>query len=284
MVMKALRFLTTASLFLAALDGSIMVVFAYFLYGIEIFPEMLLAAFLAPLAVYSLNKATDKAEDSVNRPETASRAAVYYVGPSIAAMVISLGIGASIGPSVFITLLVPIIVALVYSVRLSRSIPRLKEIVGVKSVVVAFTWAFTACLLPASVHVVEGEKIGLVFIYLFIQVLVNTTLCDVLDIKGDLASGVETIPIKLGRNRTRKLLATINSFLGVWLAYCLLRGLFLTYMPALIFGALYGYVLIWSFSNADCQRPLAGLMVDGEWLPVVTLMKVVSRLTRVFMH
>jgi 4-hydroxybenzoate polyprenyltransferase len=283
MLMKALRFLTSASLFLA-LDGAIIVVFGYFLYGIEIAPEMLLPAFLTPLAVYSLNKATDKAEDSVNRPETASRAVVYYVGPSIAAMVISLGLGASIGPLVFITLLVPTIMALVYSVRLSRSIPRLKEIVGVKSVVVAFTWAFTGCLLPASMHAVEDEKIGLVFIYIFIQVLVGTILFDVLDIKGDLASGVETIPIRLGRNRTRKLLATINSFLGLWLIYCLIRGLFLMYMPALIFGALYGYVLIWSFSNANCQRPLVGLMVDGEWLPIVTLMKVISRLTMVFMH
>jgi len=283
MLMKGLRFLTSASLFLA-LDGAIIVVFGYFLYGIQILPEMILAAFLAPFAVYSLNKATDKAEDSVNRPETARMAAVYYVGPSILAMVIDLSIGASIGLSVFITLLIPLTVSLVYSVRLSRSIPRLKEIVGVKSVVVAFTWAFTGCLLPACMHAVQDEKIGLVFIYIFIRILAGTILCDVLDMKGDLASGLKTIPIRLGKKRTRNLLVTINSLLGPWIIYCLLRGLFLSYMPALIFGALYGYVPIWSFLKNDCPKPLAGLMVDGEWLPIVTLMKVIPRAIMAFVH
>jgi 4-hydroxybenzoate polyprenyltransferase len=276
MFVKVLKFFTSTSLFLA-LNGLIVVMFGYILYGIEINLGILLAAFLATFSVYSLNKATDKVEDSINRPETTSRGTAFYVGPSIVAMLFGLGIGAMIGPMVLITLTIPIILALVYSVRLLPSVPRLKEVVGVKSVLVALSWAFTGSLLPASMQAENFEMIFLVFTYIFIQLLVNTILFDVQDMKGDLVSGVETIPIRLGTNRNRKLLVMINSFLGSWLIYCLFRGLFLTYMPALIFGVLYGYVVIWVFSNNNNRRFFAELMVDGEWLPIVALLKAIPR-------
>src|SRR5665647_2007636 len=106
-MMKLLKLLTSTSIFLA-LNGSLVVVFGDFLYGIQNNPEVLLVAFLAVFSVYNLNKATDKKEDSVNKPETASRSAIYYVAPSVATMIFSLGIGASINLFAFFTIITPI--------------------------------------------------------------------------------------------------------------------------------------------------------------------------------
>jgi 4-hydroxybenzoate polyprenyltransferase len=94
----------------------------------------------------------------------------------------------------------------------------------------------------------------------------------VLDKKGDLASGVQTIPTKIGRKNTKNLLIFLNS-LGVILSvYCLLTGIFIHFVPALIFGVLYGYIAIWYLFKDNCKRLTAGLMLDGEWLPIVIIL------------
>jgi 4-hydroxybenzoate polyprenyltransferase len=62
------------------------------------------------------------------------------------------------------------------------------------------------------------EEIVLVLVYIFIRILVGTILCDVADRKGDIIAGVETIPLRLGRKKTKKLLIIMNSFAVFWLA------------------------------------------------------------------
>jgi 4-hydroxybenzoate polyprenyltransferase len=192
-------------------------------------------------------------------------------------MLFSFIIGLRISPLALLTLVTPILVGVFYSVKLSRSMPRLKEIVGAKSVSVAFSWALYGSFLPLSLHQAEFEKTILIFTYIFVQLLVNTVLFDVLDVKGDSDSGIKSIPVVLGRSRTAKLLTIANSALCFWLAYSVFRGLFLNYLPALFFGVAYGYVIIWVFSSKGRQRLQAELMIDGEWLPIVAFMKIVIR-------
>ena len=275
-MLKLLKLLTSTSIFLA-LNSSLVVVFGDFLYGIQNNPEVLLAAFLAVFSVYNLNKATDKKEDSVNKPEIASRSAIYYVVPSVATMIFSLGIGASINLFAFFTIVTPIIIGFFYSVKLSKSLPRLKEIVGAKSVFVAFSWAMYGALLPLSLQQETFAKTVMVFIYIFIQLLVNTILFDFLDMRGDRASGVKTMPIVLGTKKTKMLLLTVNSVLGIWIAGCMFMGLFLEYLPALVFGLLYSYVIIFCFLGARLRRFYAEFMVDGEWIPIVAIMRIIMR-------
>jgi 4-hydroxybenzoate polyprenyltransferase len=86
---RALKFLTSTSLFLS-LNAALVVIFSYFLYGMEISPVIVLTAFLSTFSVYGLNKATDKAEDSINRPETASRSSGCYLAASIVTLITSI--------------------------------------------------------------------------------------------------------------------------------------------------------------------------------------------------
>jgi 4-hydroxybenzoate polyprenyltransferase len=275
-IFKVLRFLVSSSLLLG-LNGVMVVVFGFFLVNTTIVPSLLFASFLVTFAVYGLNKFTDKAEDSINQPKTLPRASGYYLVFSIVSMIVGLLIGLLEGILAFFVLCAPVMIGVIYSVRISKSIPRLKEIVGVKSLVVAVSWALTGCLLPDSFYPAKLQVIVIVFVYIFIRVFVGTILCDVLDTKGDLASGVQTIPIRLGRNKTKKLLVLLNS-LGMLLPiYCVTTGMLTRFVPALLFGVLYGYLAIWFFFKNNCKRFTAGLMLDGEWIPIVIIICLLVR-------
>jgi 4-hydroxybenzoate polyprenyltransferase len=271
-VLEVLRLVTSTSVFLAV-NAQMVAAFSSLLYGVEVKPVILLIAFLATFSVYNMNKATDRAEDSVNRPETASRGTRFFLVPSIAAAALCLSLSASVGATTLLVIAATFAASIAYSVKLLPPIPRLKEVVGVKSVLVALSWGFTGALLPASAQQVDPVKIVLTFAYIFIQLLVNTVLCDVCDVEGDVSSGVRTLPVALGLSRTRSLLLVVNSLMLPWLAYCAARGMFLDYLPALSFGLLYGYLIIWVFSRGKRGRLLVELAVDGEWIPLVALMR-----------
>jgi len=270
--MEFLRLVTSTSVFLA-INAQMVAAFSSLLYGVRVEPRVLLIAFFVTFSVYNMNKATDRVEDSINRPETARRGAPFFLIPSITASVLCLLLSASMGSVALSVVLASFVASLAYSVRLIPSIPRLKEVVGVKSLLVALSWGFTGALLPASAQAVDLVRVAAVFTYIFIQLLVNTVLCDVCDVEGDRASGVRTLPIALGLSRTRSLLLAVNSLMLPWLLYCTTRGLFLEYMPALFFGAVYGYLIIWVFTRKGHNRLVVELAVDGEWIPLVTLMR-----------
>ncbi len=267
-----LGLVTSTSVFLSV-NAQMVAAFSSLLYGVRVEPATLLIAFLATFSVYNLNRATDVAEDSVNRPEAAGRGADFYLLPSVAAAALCLLLSASVGAVALVVIAATFAASVAYSVRLFPQVPRLKEVVGVKSVLVALSWGFTGALLPAAAQHVDPEKMALAFAYIFLQLLVNTVLCDVCDVDGDVASGVRTLPVVLGLGRTRSLLLAVNSLMLPWLAYCLARGLFLDYMPALFFGMIYGYAIILVFSGWRRGRLLVELAVDGEWIPLVALMR-----------
>jgi 4-hydroxybenzoate polyprenyltransferase len=268
--LKILKFITSTSILLS-LNASMVVVFGFFLYSSRIMPDLLLAAFLVTFGVYGLNKVTDKNEDSINRPETVPKNSGYYVVFSIASMLIGFLIGFLEGIIAFTVLFAPIIIGVIYSVRLSKSIPRLKEIIGVKSLAVAACWALTGSLLPNSILTAKLDATIIIFTYIFIRVFVGTILFDVLDKKGDSALGVNTIPIRLGRDKTKKLLIFVNSFGMILIVYCLATGILTQFLPALLFGVLYGYLAIWFFFKDNCKRFTATLMLDAEWLPIIII-------------
>jgi 4-hydroxybenzoate polyprenyltransferase len=268
-MLKALKPLTSTPLLLS-LNGVMVVVFGFFLYNLTIKPSLLLAAFLVTFSVYGLNKVTDKAEDSINN-KNFPNASKYYLILSVASIIIGLFLGTLSGSLTTFILFLPVIIGLIYSVRISKSIPRLKEIVGVKSIVVAISWALTGCLLPISAGL-ENLQVGtVVFFYIFIRILIGTILCDVLDKKGDCASGIETIPIKLGQNKTKKLLLVLNS-VGLFLSiFCITTQMLSYFIPILLFGVIYGYITIGYVFKENHKNSIAGLILDSEWFPIVAI-------------
>ncbi len=276
MLLRTVKFLVSTSLLLS-LDGALIVIFGSFLYGTPVNYQLTIASFLAVFSVYNLNKATDKREDSINRPETASKSTSYYIVPSIAAMIVSLFLGVLNGVFAVLILGTPFIVGLFYSVKMSPKLPRLKEVLGAKSFLVAFTWSMNGAFLPLPAQLISLDKITLVFLYIFIQVTVNTILFDALDAKGDSLMRINTLPIVLGPKKAKSLLLLLNSTLILWLVFCEFEGLFTRFTYALFFGIIYSYVLIGIFLGKNKRTLRAELMIDGEWMPIVTLMKLIIK-------
>ncbi len=156
----------------------------------------------------------------------------------------------------FLILLIPTLVGILYSVRVSPRLPRLKEVVGAKSVLVAFSWSLYGAFLPLTLHGSVLPNIGFVYTYVFMQVIINTILFDFFDIKGDKEAGIRTLPTVLGIEKTKKMLFLINTLLAIIIASCEIQGYFLKVLPALFFGVVYCYFIF----GTSVESQLIGLV------------------------
>ncbi|MFP3952130.1 MAG: UbiA family prenyltransferase [Candidatus Bathyarchaeia archaeon] len=246
-------------------------VFSSLLYGVNPEPLLLQASFMITLAVYTLNLYTDGSEDEINKG-TPCMERRHFLMISALSIAVALGIGALYGARTLLVISFPLLSGLVYSLKLLPCLPRLKEVLGGKSLTVAFTWAITGTLLPGISWRLGVEVPAMVFTYIFIQLFINTVLFDMIDMEGDLESGIITIPIHLDRTGTVRLLLAMNTLSLLWVIYILLRGLFQRYLLGLLFGVLYSYILIYLFGCREKRRLLQEVFIDGEWIPIVGLL------------
>lgn len=270
-----LSILVSSSLFVAA--ALLAVVYFTFL-SLQIQPHLPLffASFLVTFSVYTLNKVTDKEEDAVNTPE---RRFLFVnrdwllVGLSAVAYAVALLIGAWTGePLAVIFLLVPLLVSIVYSIRLSPSLPRVKDMFVAKSASVTVSLVASTSLFA---YMFFNDVYVILFwaFFLSIKLFINTTLFDVRDVDGDRQTGVDTIPAMLGIQRTRHLLLALNTLLIPWVAAALYFGVLLTVLPLVLFCIGYGYWYILRFCRAERKAYSLSydLLVDGEWMLLVGL-------------
>jgi 4-hydroxybenzoate polyprenyltransferase len=268
--------MNSTALFIS-LSAALVVFFSFCIYGRPIAPEIILAGFLVTLSIYSLNKATDRAEDSVNSPRTAPRSQIYYYAVSSAAMIACFTIGAFDGLKVLFVLSMPFVIGLVYSVRVVKTMPRLKEITGAKNLSVALSWAVTGALLPDALTAVAFQKVIFVFAFIFTQVMIKEVIFDFLDMKGDKVSGVTTIPMVLGKYKTKLFLVTMNSVAALMVMFSILSGLIIHFESFSIAGVLFSFSISWLFIDTKSKRVQSKLMIDGKRIPLAGLIKAILR-------
>ena len=267
---KFISFLISTSLFLA-INGALKLLFSCLLFNTFTL-NIILAIFLVTYGVYGLNKLTDIKEDIINAPERArllKKIEPVFKLSLLFAFILSLLLGFLVNVLTMPILLFPLFSGTLYSVKFSKNLPRLKDILGVKNMTIALTWAVIMALLP--VFCLVGKKFGLIisiFYFFFLKSLVNTILFDVRDIEGDRISGVRTIPVVFGRQKTKNLLLILNSTLIPWLTFSYRSGFFHQYLFVLIFAIAYGYWYILHFCKLEKIGESLDLLVDGEWIPV----------------
>lgn len=271
-------FLVSSSIFIA-LNGLLLTLFAFILYNVQVDIPLLLCSFLVTFSVYTLNKTTDRSEDTLNNPsrvELIKGKERIWVTLSILSLSIALTLGFLKSVTAIIILLIPFMAAFLYSIKISPKLPRLKEVFFVKSIIVATSWAFVGSLLPTIVGSIPIISIVMMFVFIFIMLFINTVIFDVRDIKGDRAAGIRTIPAVLGIDKTKDLLILLNLLLVVWIVLILILNVFTLYMPVLVFSIVYNFIIINVFCKEEQKgKLLLDLMVDGEWIPLVALLTVV---------
>jgi 4-hydroxybenzoate polyprenyltransferase len=271
---KIATFMISTSLFLA-INGSFKVFFSGMLFNMFNF-NMVLITFLTTFSTYGLNKLTDLREDSINNPErakTIKKIELIFKLSVAMSFFFSLLLGFFESILTLPILLFPLLLGILYSVRLTRKIPRLKDITGVKNLTIALSWAVGSTFLPL-IYLANKEilLIILVFYLFFLKSYINSIIFDIRDIDGDRLNGVRTIPVLLGRERTKILLLILNSTLFLWLM--IYQFFFMKYFYVLFFSIVYGYWYIIHFCR-DGPKPgkSMDLLVDGEfiYLAIITL-------------
>ena len=205
------------------------------LLGLPLTPAPLVVG-LVTFAVYANDRIADADTDSVSNPTQAAFArrhqGTLYV---FAAGAYGLAIAVSVlgGPVALAITLLPGVFWILYA---SEWIPavdtyfqRLKDVLIVNTTVVALAWALTLTFLPlAFANAPFTPEAGVVFVYFFLGIFVNTEIPNARDVEGDRAIGVETIPVVFGLRRTRQLLYGVDLLLIFLVGYAVLRGLLAT--------------------------------------------------------
>jgi 4-hydroxybenzoate polyprenyltransferase len=235
--------------------------------------SLLVACFFLTLATYNLNRLTDLDEDLINVPEKANYAKKHQTG--ILLTVLGSAGAALLFASFCDLFAVGVIItamglACLYSVRIFGF--RLKDVLVVKNVSIAGTSVICAAFLPLAVHFSINMAISLVAYFVFIKVLINTILFDVRDVEGDRLAGAQTVPIVLGKLRTKGLLLGLNATLVPWVALSMLHGLFYKYIAVLAASVAYGFWYILRLCrDGATTRKSVDLLVDGEWILIAVV-------------
>jgi len=275
---KVASFLISTSLFLA-INGSFKVFFSGLLFNIYAF-NMVIITFLTTFSTYGLNKLTDFKEDSINAPERAKAIKkielIFKISVAVS-FFLSLVLGFFESIMTLPILLFPLLLGILYSVKLSRKIPRLKDITGVKNLTIALSWAVGSTFFPLIY--LTNKKIVLiilVFYFFFLKSYINSIIFDVRDIEGDRMNGVRTIPVSMGREKTKLLLLILNSTLFPWLLIS--RDYFMKYFYVLFLSIAYGYWYIIYFCGAGAKPGKSrDLLVDGEFILIAIVALVVKK-------
>jgi 4-hydroxybenzoate polyprenyltransferase len=273
---RVASFLISTSLFLA-INGSLKVIFSGFLYDTFKLNTSILT-FLITFGIYGLNKLTDFKEDMINSPErarTIKKIETIFKFSVLISFILSLILGFLDNILTLPVLFFPLFLGILYSVKLTKNFPRLKDITGVKNITIALSWAVVSALLPVIYVSHRGiVLILLVFYFFFFKSYINSIIFDIRDIEGDRMSGVRTIPVSLGREKTKLLLLVLNTTLLLWLL--IFRDYFMKYFYILFFSIAYGYWYIMYFCRTVAKPGKSlDLLVDGEFILIAILASLV---------
>jgi len=267
---KVFNFLTVSSILIAC-TGFAQTFGGYILLGATPNNYTCLSVFLMTFGIYSINKLTDIREDSINRPERIAflkSREIKILIISIISLILSAIVTYCNERRALLILMIPFIANCVYSSQIHPAVPRLKDIPFVKNIVVGLSWALVCTLMPAiSQENFLFLPVAAVAYLMLIKDFINSTLCDLKDVRGDKENGVRTIPVILGPKKTKRILFALNS--------SLLPLLFLFKAKTLVLMSLLisiEYLFIFAFGESS--RPtILEFFVDGEWLLICLLLK-----------
>lgn len=182
---------------------------------------------LVTFAVYANDRVADVEDDALTRPRQAAfvrshRDRLY----TLAALAYGLAVAISVlgGPLALALTLLPGAFWVVYAQEWIPAsvlpIRRLKEVFLLNTAVVASAWAISLTFLPLAFA--DGAVTGttvFVLSYFFLRSFVDTEIPNILDVEGDRAIGVKTLPSVVGADTTRALMVGLDLLTAAVIAY-----------------------------------------------------------------
>lgn len=275
-----LRLLNSSTV--VAISGALRLHIAFLFAGIEPRIMVYLALGLIIYATYTLDRSLDCKEDAINKSElTASNKHV-----AIIACIIAFLAGAFILAleNIYFASLFPYIIGYFYSkgIKIGKLELKLKGSMGGKNIVIGLTWGGTI----ASIVSKWTESIfTIISIFLFYttKLFINSVLYDFKDIKGDTAAGIKTLPVCLGKDRTRKMLLMLCSSLHISMIIAFLIGFIMREMVILSYSFIIGACASFWLTGLEAQelgirKYAREIMIDGESAIALVLRSIINSL------
>lgn len=222
-------FLVLSNIFVA-LGAAFMTFAASMMMGIDPSVELEVVSFLYFLSMYIMNSFTDQEVIRYNDPmkdHFNSRYKRELLAVGAGSALVALGLAISRGVLPFLLLLGASALGILYSIKMIPNfferpvkLIRLKDIPSSKDLSVALAWCAVAVLIPFfSAENLEPDyhSLATALFFVFTLVYIRCLLYDVRDIQGDRMVGRETIPILIGKEKTKVLLFILAGFLAVTL-------------------------------------------------------------------
>ncbi|WP_094227484.1 UbiA family prenyltransferase [Methanolobus psychrotolerans] len=265
---------------LVSFSGALRIHIAFLLMHIHSVFFNCLAGGLIIYSVYTLDRAMDSEEDMANRPELRGASKKTALIVSLLCFIIGASI-LTINGLIVIAFL-PLVTGYLYSkgIQIGKFSLKLKGGLGIKNLVVGVTWgAFIAGI--AGIYASNMVAPLIVFLYFSLKLFVNTTIYDFKDVKGDTLAGIKTLPVVLGKKRTKILLFSLHL-----LSHSILLASILTeavaFEPVILgYSFIIGILYIKKFAESvevESKNRLAKrlFMIDGESTSIVGLRAIVN--------
>jgi 4-hydroxybenzoate polyprenyltransferase len=234
--------------------------------------QLILLPFFACMLIYSLNRITDREEDAINTPgriRFPHHLRIILLGVSFIFYVLLLFMVLQKNMLTFFIGIVPLVIALVYSVL------RLKRVFILKNILIAGACSASVLIVPAYYDNWTGSW-ELLFPFFFVLVLLNTIVFDIKDVKGDSVFGIWTLPLRVGIPATKYF-----CFFLLAVAMIIFFPLFsfnresVLLIPCLCTMAVYTY-----FAPEGEHYPwwYFGVLVDGEFLVLLLMVLIKTRI------
>ncbi|MFH1773433.1 MAG: UbiA family prenyltransferase, partial [Methanobacteriota archaeon] len=266
-----------------AVSGGFRVYVAFLLLGVKPEVTICLAMILITYATYTLDRAVKTKEDEINRrgEESAKRSlALLVVGASLLVAILIL-IKQGISPLIAFF---PFMIGFAYSkgIKIGKISLKLKRSLGIKNIVVAFTWASTIC---ALIYSWAGSylQLLLIFAFFFLKSFINTVICDCRDVKGDSLAGLTTLPVYFGEARTKMILQLLHSSFHLSVIALILLKLIEFETIILLYSWMAGMIYIPLYANSK-KTIFRSAVVHGEWVHMLMFRSIAIQLSRSASH
>lgn len=255
--------------FVQGLSGAAKAAFAAVLLGLYT-PAAPVIVGLVSFSIYTANDLADLEEDSINCPDHSSFVAAHPKFVALLAgtsLLVGTGIALWAGGLLALAVsLIPFAACLLYSLPVTPSGRRLKDVFVVNTALVAGAWALTVTLVPVTLASTQvGPVTAGVALFFFLQSFASVELFNVRDVDGDAATDVATLPVVIGVPRTRVAL-------GVLYVCSLAVLVLLTAVPHAALPALFalpvvsaGISITWFLEESSAMDVLC-LATDGEYV------------------
>lgn len=263
---STIRLLNSSTL--VGVSGGLRLYLAFLLAGIKPLFPLVVASALIIYATYTLDRSLESKEDDINHQELAD--ANKMTGLIVSGIAITIGIVLFFSKFLILPPLFPFIVGILYSrgISIRKKEFKLKGGLGIKNMVIGITWGGTIGLIIAS----TGHALAALVICLFfgMKLFINSTIFDLKDVKGDLAAGIQTLPVVLGEQKLKWILLSLCVIQHIILALAMAWGILIPIIVFLLYSFFSEALVIISYSpafesaNSWLQRKFRSIMIDGE--------------------